>query len=313
MLARIHPADRAVWLILAIAVLVCLARVPGGAAEVWSSLLVHAALLAGFTAYVAFAATSQSRWIAQAARPAVTVGVVFTLYTTLGHLGLAAMPPADAALSWVDAHLLGLHPVALERLQTPLLVEAFAVPYALFIPYIYLSAALGTLGRPPVERDAFLTGWMLTYATSYLGYIFLPAQGPIAFHAADYVSALHGGAFHDLVVRGVASTGGFFGAFPSLHVGSSLYLCVFDLRTNRLRGLTYFPIVVSIYGATLVLRYHYVIDLVAGTVIALLCVRTGPALVRRWMRARMAHGLTPLPGEDAHAVLGLPSAGDDRT
>jgi len=72
MLARIHPADRAVWLILAIAVLVCLARVPGGAAEVWSSLLVHAALLAGFTAYVAFAATSQSRWIAQAARPAVS-------------------------------------------------------------------------------------------------------------------------------------------------------------------------------------------------------------------------------------------------
>jgi hypothetical protein len=42
--------------------------------------------------------------------------------------------------------------------------------YGAFIPYINLSLALGCLGRPPGERDRFLTGWVFTYAISYLGY-----------------------------------------------------------------------------------------------------------------------------------------------
>lgn len=310
--ARVHPADRAVWLIIAVAVAVCVVRRRAASRDLGHMLLLHAGLLAVFTAYVVFSARSQARWVPRLLRPATTVGVVLTLYTTLGPLGLAAMPGADAALSWIDTRWLGLSPLALQPLQTPTAVEAFSVPYALFIPYIYLSAILGTFGRPPVERDAFLTGWILTYAVSYLGYIFIPARGPIVFHAADYAAPLQGGTFLHLVERGIDLTGGPFGAFPSLHVGSSLYLCAFDLRTNRLRGLTYLPVVVSIFVATVVLRYHYVIDLVAGTLIALTCVRVGPALLYRWMRARAARGLTPLPGEDAHAVLGLPVRGPDR-
>jgi hypothetical protein len=312
MLARVHPADRAVFLILLAAVGVCLLRLPAPGRDVVPLLAVHLSLAAAYAAYLGLAAMRESRWVSHLLRPAVNVGVVFTLYSTLGRLGLVAMPHADAALSWVDTHLLAMPPLALERVQTAHLGEAFAVPYALFIPYIYLSAVLGTFGRPPVERDAFLTGWMLTYATSYLGYLFLPAEGPIAFHAAGYAGPLQGGQIYDLVQRGVAATGGNFGAFPSLHVGSSLYLCVFDLRTNRLRGLTYLPVVVSIYAATVVLRFHYVIDLVVGTFVALACVRVGPACLYRWMRVRVARGLTPLPGEDPHAVLGLPPAGDDR-
>ena len=312
MLARVHPADRAVWLILVAAVGVCVLRLPATGRALVPWLVLHVSLAALYTAYLALAAVREARWVSHLLRPAVNVGVVFTLYSTLGRLGLAAMPHADAALSWADAHLLALPPLALERVQTARLVEVCAVPYALFIPYIYLSAALGTFGRPPVERDAFLTGWMLTYATSYVGYLLLPAEGPVGFHAAEYLGPLQGGPVYDLVQRGVAATGGNFGAFPSLHVGSSLYLCVFDLKTNRLRGLTYLPVVVSIYAATLVLRFHYAIDLVAGTLIALVCVRMGPEYLYRWMRARVARGLAPLPGEDPHAVLGLPPVGDDR-
>jgi hypothetical protein len=276
------------------------------------SLALHLMLLAAYTAYIAFAARHERPWVSQWLRPAIDVSLVFVLYSTLGQLGLVAMPSADAALSWIDTHLLGLSPLALQRIQTARIVEAFALPYAFFIPYIYLSAVLGTFGRPPVERNAFLTGWMLTYAISYVGYLLAPAQGPVVFHAPDYAGPLQGGSMYDLVVRGVEATGGCKGAFPSLHVGSSLYLCTFDLRTNRLRGLTYLPIVVSIYAATLVLRYHYVIDLVAGTLIALACVRMGPAYLHRWMHARVSHGLPALPGEDPHAVLGLPPVGDNR-
>jgi hypothetical protein len=90
---------------------------------------------------------------------------------------------------------------------------------------------------------------------------------------------LGGGFFHQLVVTSIDRMGGPHGAMPSLHIGASVFACAFDLRYNRLRGLTYLPVVMLIYAATLVLRYHYVIDLVAGTLLGIAAIR----LAARWV------------------------------
>jgi hypothetical protein len=181
-------------------------------------------------------------------------------------------------------------------LQTPGWVEFYSFVYAAFIPYIYLSLFLGSLGRPPGERDRFLTGWVFTYVLSYLGYLFLPAHGPVVYLAGEYTVKLSGGFFYRTVVLGNELTGGIQGAFPSLHVGCSLYLCLFDLRTNRLRGLTYLPLVLLIYGATVFLRYHYVVDLVAGTAVAVACVPLGGRVFNAWAAARRRAGRPAWPG-----------------
>ena len=94
--------------------------------------------------------------------------------------------------------------------------------------------------------------------------------------------------------------------FPSLHVGGSVYLCLFDLRTNRLRGLTYLPMVLLIYVATIFLRYHYIVDLIAGTIIAAGCIPLGQRAFVRWTRRREQAGLPALPGGEADALLALP-------
>jgi hypothetical protein len=239
----------------------------------------------------------QAAWV-QFVRPLVTVTVVFTLYTGLGKLGVAAMPYlADAWLSRADNWFLGFDPtLAVQRFQTPDWVEFFSFIYGAFIPYIYLSMFLGCLGRPPVEREKFLTGWVFTYAISYLGYIFLPAHGPVVYQADQYEVALQGGLFYRLVVLGNEATGGLQGVFPSLHVGCSVYLCLFDLRTNRLRGLTYLPMVLLIYVATIFLRYHYVIDLLAGTIIPVACLALGERALLKWAGDRKAAGRAALPG-----------------
>ena len=91
-----------------------------------------------------------------------------------------------------------------------------------------------------------------------------------------------------VVLDGVESSGGLQGAFPSLHVGGSVYLCLYDLRVNRLRGLTFLPLVLLIYVATIFLRYHYVIDLLAGTVIAAGCIPLGQWAFRHWTERREA-------------------------
>jgi len=313
LLLHFHPSDRTVIGLLAVAVLVAAVRLAFDPAELMNSLILHAALLTIFTiAVAAMIRWERSGWV-QYLRPAVTVTVIFTLYSSLGTLGLLAMPYcSDAALSDIDTWMCGVDPsLFLQPYLTPGRIEFFSFIYACFIPYIYLSLFLGCLGRPPLERDQFLTGWVFTYAISYLGYLFVPGHGPVIYHAADYSVDLgsRGAFFYRMVVQGNENTGGLQGVFPSLHVGGSVYLCLFDLRTNRLRGLTYLPMVLLIYVATIFLRYHYIVDLIAGTVVAAGCIPLGQWAFVRWTRRREQAGLPALPGGEADALPALPGAG----
>jgi membrane-associated phospholipid phosphatase len=54
-------------------------------------------------------------------------------------------------------------------------------------------------------------------------------------------------------------------------------------------------LVLLIYVATVFLRYHYVVDLIAGTLIALAAIPLGHWAVLRWARRRSAAGLAALP------------------
>lgn len=304
-----HPVDRTIAAILLIAIAVGVTPRARASAEMGILLWLHLGLLAALALFSMVAARWERATWSVFGRPLVAVAIIFTIYGSLGRLGMTAMPyRADAFLSEIDQKLfLGYDPTFLiEPHLSAARVEFFSVFYALFIPYVNLSLALGALGRPPLERDQFLTGWVFTYAFSYLGYIFLPAQGPAAFHAVEYGVSLEGGYFYRVIMRAVEDTGGMLGAFPSLHVGASLYLCLFDMRTNRLRALTYLPVVMMIYLATVVLRFHYVIDLVVGTLIGAACTRLGPWAFSRWARARQAASMPALPGGEGDVLPDLP-------
>src|SRR5262249_59880990 len=139
------------------------------------------ALLAGFLGCALVLMCWERSWWVAHLRLGVTMAVVFQLYTTLGQLGVAAMPLADAPLAEIDRWMLGGDPSRwVQQFQTPGWGEFYSFVYAAFIPYIYLSLILGCLGRPPLERDQFLTGWALTYAISFLGYVLVPGRGPLA-------------------------------------------------------------------------------------------------------------------------------------
>jgi hypothetical protein len=299
-----HPADRTLLALLSLSVVVCIARLPIVGAPLWPLALSVFGLFAGIAISTIVLTRFEARHSVPYVRAVVTVATVCTLYTVLGRLGVVAMPYlADAALARADHWLLGFDPsLAIQPFQTPARVEFFSLFYAAFIPYIYLSLFLGCVGKPPLERDQYLTGWVFTYAISYLGYIFVPAHGPGVYEADQYRVALEGGFFYRLVMLGNEATGGMQGVFPSLHVGCSVYLCLSDLRKNLLRGLTYLPIVALIYVATIFLRYHYIVDLIAGTIIPIVCIVLGERVVNRWARSREAAGLRPLPGDELDAL-----------
>jgi hypothetical protein len=229
------------------------------------ALPLHAALLVAFLATAALARRHDG------IRAFALVAVLMTLYSTLAEPAFVAMHGAkDATLAAIDRAIAFGHDPALaaQHLVTAANLEVFSFIYGFFIPYLWLSILLGCVGRPRHERAAFLLGLTITYTLAYLGYLFVPARGPVELYA--FAAPLHGGRFHRIVLDSVVATGGNHGAFPSLHVGASAYLCLFDLRRNPLRGMTYAPMVVLISIATIFLRYHYVIDIVTGLTIALL-------------------------------------------
>lgn len=197
------------------------------------------------------------------------VVVLMTLYQTVAEPAFTVMGGAsDAKLAAIDRVLAGGHDPALVAAGwlTPRGLEVFSFIYGIFIPYLWLSILLGCIGRPDDERARFVVGLSITYALAYLGYLFVPSRGPVEFYA--FAAPLHGGRFHALVLESVRQTGGNHGAFPSLHVGASAYLCLFDLRRHLLRGLTYLPMVLLIAMSTVFLRYHYLLDIVTGFAIA---------------------------------------------
>jgi membrane-associated phospholipid phosphatase len=270
---RIDAADLASLGILSV-VTITLGVAAARGAPLRDALLLHAGLLAGYALFVV-ALRGRS---ATVPRGIAVIAVMFTLYTTLGHVAFEAVPwLADSWLAGADRALFGgLSPsLMLAPLGVTRWAEILSVFYAAFIPYLYLSIFLGLIGRPERERSEFVVGFATLYALSFLGYLFLPARGPIVELAGHFPNPVRGGAFHALVLRSVEAAGGPHGAFPSLHVGASFYAALFDLRQgNTLRALIYAPLLVLIVLATLVLRYHYVVDLIAGAALALLAVRT---------------------------------------
>jgi membrane-associated phospholipid phosphatase len=271
----LRVSDWAVGGILAVVTVAFAARsLSCAAAGRWA--IVHAGLLVAFlvASWATHAFAHGPRY--DLALVALKFAILMTLYVTVGVGGLAVFDwGADAALARLDARLaFGKQPSLLfAYMATPLGTEALSLVYAWFIPFLYLSLLSGCVGRPARERERFFDGLALLYALSYLGYLFVAARGPIDYLAEQFPQPLPEGPLHRQVLRSVASTGGNLGAFPSLHVGASLYNCVFDLRRNLLRGLTYVLPVTFIALATLVLRYHYLVDLIAGAALAAVAVR----------------------------------------
>jgi 1-acyl-sn-glycerol-3-phosphate acyltransferase len=282
------PLQKAVIVVGALLAVVCIAFAVGARA----ALPLHAAMLIGLL-IVAFAGRRHPLVISLA-----VVAILMTLYQTIAEPAFVLMGhPFDATLAGVDRALLfGRDPALIAApFAHGATLEFFSFVYGIFIPYLWLSIVLGCFGRPAAERDVFVFGLANTYALAYLGYLFVPSRGPVEWYA--FAAPLHGGRFHELVLQSVAATGGNHGAFPSLHVGASAYLCAFDLRRNPLRGLTYLPVVALIAVSTVLLRYHYVIDIVAGLAIALF------AHVIVWRPVPSRRPASPLFSQNALALL----------
>jgi membrane-associated phospholipid phosphatase len=152
--------------------------------------------------------------------------------------------------------------------------------------------------RDPLLLARFATGTLLMFLTAHLVYTIVPGYGPYWYLKGTFVHELQGGTFWRLVREAVEAGGAQKDIFPSLHTAAPTFFAIFSFRHRKLFPFKYtWPVVAflatQIIIATMFLRWHYLIDIVAGLTLA-----TGAALlsqhVANWEHAKRERlGLQP--------------------
>jgi len=222
----------------------------------------------------------------------------------------------DAELSYIDEHILHFEPsLFLDRFVTPAATEWFAFFYfgyfALLavhvLPMVFFSRKL----RLTAE---FAMGMILVYAIAHTVYMLVPGYGPVRFLADRYQHPLPPGFWLDAVLNAVQSGGAQKDIFPSLHTAGPVFLSLFSFRHRDKLPFKYtWPFVAffsaNIVIATMFLRWHYLIDVVAGISLSTGAFLLAGVISRREIDYREQNGLQPVWAPIVLRAFGRPVEG----
>lgn len=208
------------------------------------------------------------------------------VYLSLGMLIPVVNPRvADELLMRWDARLLGAEiQAALYAIPLPsLTVELLSLAYSsfFFLPLLLIVV----LGR---RRDPFVpqvtAAIVLTFLVSYTGYFMVPAYGPRTTVAKDRWDSLPlglvGGKLRMALDKMQATK---TDAFPSGHTMGTLAVLICARRRAKHLFWVLLPVGSLLIAATILLTYHYLVDLLAAI----------PFLVAAWWLAAWLEG--PIP------------------
>lgn len=233
-------------------------------------------------------------------------------------------PLVDTTFMKIDEFIFNTQPTMwLEKFLHPIAVDYFMVAYALFIvyPYFYL-VYLYQKNQLPVFQKAMLAQ-ILSLFVALTMFITLPAKGPRYTFKVNqdnsasevklptYTKPLQGVQI-DLLNRWTGKQSLFelqydmwnqiervkTDCMPSMHTCLCLIVLIYAIRYRNFfkwkRLSMWFWIVgnVSLIFSTVYLRYHWVIDVIAGVALAIIVYYLTEYLYKIWLRKRTECGLT---------------------
>lgn len=216
-----------------------------------------------------------------AARLAIAGIVLLSVYESVGSVITAFGRPLRDG--WVIAVERTFFPALPPLAPLPLasgVVDAFSVVYvAYFTLPVILLALLVWRGRLDEARSAMRT-LLIAYYTHYAVYIVMPVVGPIRAPDVPQDVRLQLAAEGGALTRGVRHAIDAIectpqDAFPSAHASIAVVVAALA-RRYRVRGQAVFAIAApAIACSTIVLGYHYVVDLAAAMPLAWAALRAG--------------------------------------
>jgi membrane-associated phospholipid phosphatase len=199
---------------------------------------------------------------------------------------------ADALLARIDYRLWHANPtVWLERIYAPALTEFLQIVYTLFLPAVlFIAAALWKKKRyGEFQYYAFLIA--VGFLASYIGYLLVPARGPRFLLKHLQHMPLQGlWLFNTMQAALDRLESAHYDCFPSGHTELTI-LAWWGSRmvSNRLFKV-YFAYTPLIIFATVYLRYHYSVDVLAGAVLAAGLIVSAPVFYRKLSKGGLAIG-----------------------
>jgi membrane-associated phospholipid phosphatase len=220
------------------------------------------------------------------------------LYETLGDLIVALrgrtyddlLIAADRALFDVDIT------VWMQRFVRPWLSSFF---YLAYTTYYFLGLALGVVlcmrNKATLRRYIFTLTFV--YLVSYAGYFLLPALGPRSALASEHTVRLD----TTPIARTIANTldeleHTKFDVFPSGHTMIAVTVLLVSFRRARDFFWWALPVAICLVISTVYCRYHYVVDVIAGAVLAFAAVPLGDWIYDRAVESRESRVKTSKSG-----------------
>ena len=211
---------------------------------------------------------------------------------------------ADRVLARIDEALFGVQPTLwLQQWTRPWLTDYLSLAYALYIVIPATLAGLLYITDRIREFREVMLGLLLAFYLGFVGYMLVPAIGPRAILDMRYENPMYlsGLRFYYPFSAMWNDLQSFQrDCFPSLHNGISALILFFSykyadlFRVRRLLFWIMLPLVLSLWFATVYLRYHWVIDAIAGWSLAAFCFWLSPKIEGLWRRRRRELGLKPL-------------------
>jgi len=213
------------------------------------------------------------------------VAAVFLIFDSLGLLVHHVNPvDKDLLLIDIDYSLFGIHPtVWLESIIKPWLTDMLQIAYSTyyFLPIVYGILLKAHGKRNEFELSLFLI--ILCFYLSYIGYLLVPAIGPRFTIDHLQTRQIGGPDITDFIRNALdAIEGEKRDAFPSGHTAIALVVFYLSYRFEKKLFLFYVPVVTALIFSTVYCRYHYVIDVIAGIVLAVFTIYFGKVLYKKW-------------------------------
>jgi hypothetical protein len=218
------------------------------------------------------------------------VGVLMQSYLMLRDvLPLVRSDSLDEALMRLDYRLFGVSPALwLDRFNQRPIIEWFSFFYfsyfAICATYMLVVVWLSRSGRATAE---FAIGTALVFSFGQLGYMAVPGYGPVQHMAHQFQGPLDGGLFWSWVKSTVDAGGAMKDIFPSLHTAVPLWFTLFARERQKTDPRWRWPALITaffsanIIVSTMLLRWHYGVDVIAGLVLSISVGLLTPRIVRR--------------------------------
>jgi membrane-associated phospholipid phosphatase len=226
------------------------------------------------------------------------VPIIFYIYM----LSLELLPHVnpndiDQVLIYIDRWLFGVDPtIWVFQFANPVLTEILQVSYWLFFLLIFINGIELHLKKQDNQFKRFAAMVMFAFYLTYILYMIFPAIGP-RFTLHDFASIsteLPGLLFTEILREQINAGAGLVGTIadpaaevnrdcmPSGHTALTIiniYLA-FHFRTRFRYPIAIIGICIII--STVYLRYHYVVDIIAGILTAILVIILEP-MIYKWL------------------------------